>query len=82
MVQVEEPQDYVDVLQCHRGGFSFESLGFSGRHGEPGTSKGHMSYGFCFGLVSVIVSAWGNDMSVYMAIANNIHLGSHGLCGS
>ena len=25
MVQVQEPQDYVDVLQSHRGGFSFEN---------------------------------------------------------
>ena len=25
MVQVEEPQDYVDVLASHRGGFSFEN---------------------------------------------------------
>ena len=28
------------------------------------------------GLVSVIMSSWGNDMSVYVVVANNIHHGS------
>ena len=37
-----------------------------------------MSQGLCFGLVSMIMSVWGNDISVYMVAADDIHHGSHG----
>ena len=35
-----------------------------------------LSQGCYQGLVSVIVSSWGNETSVYRLVANNIHLGS------
>ena len=34
--------------------------------------------GFYLDLVSVIMSSWGNDMSVYMAVANMVQHGSYG----
>ena len=37
-----------------------------------------MSQGFHYGLVSVVMSPWGSDLSVAM-VANNIH---HGSCGN
>ena len=35
--------------------------------------------GFYYGLVSLVASSWGNDMSVYTVVANKIHYGSHGI---
>ena len=36
-----------------------------------------MSQGVCYGLKSVFMSFWGNDMSVYMVVANKIRHGSY-----
>ena len=38
---------------------------------EPGIEwlTSHVWYGFCCGLVSAIMSPWGNDMSVIMVVA-------------
>ena len=32
-----------------------------------------------YGLISEIMSSWGNGMSVYMAASNDVHHGSYGL---
>ena len=36
-----------------------------------------MSQGICYGLVSVIISSCGKDMSMYMVVASNIRHGSY-----
>ena len=34
-------------------------------------------YPFGYGLASVMMPSWGNDVSVDMVVANNVHHGSH-----
>ena len=37
----------------------------------------YMSQAFNFDLASLLMSSWGNDMSVYMVVANNMHQSSY-----
>ena len=39
----------------------------------------YMSQGFDYGLRCVIISSLGNDMSVCLLVANDVHHGSHGV---
>ena len=42
-----------------------------------GSLQNTLCQGLYFGVVSVAISSWGNDMHVYMLVANRMHHDSH-----